>query len=409
MLLKNMVTNNSPKINSQSSPRPDYPSSSGYHTKSGEQVSVFTSQSIATAYRAKNIISDAVGIMPFKMYHRAGSNIQTVEADAVTRNMPYLMQISPNLWGWAPFYMKKSFVEWLMFYGNAYQWKPPVSPAQTFILPANRTKPVFDMDGNLWYEHRFSNTSAPSYIPSVEVMHLMINPDETGCMGRGVVTFARETFGRRLAANKTQSMLFAQGFMPAAYMKFDGDLTKEMRDKIRESYEEAMSGADNAYRLAILDKKILEYKPVEMQLRDSNWLESIDATDRDICNWFGIPEHMLNRGKEAYNSNEEKYEEFVTLTLDPFLVPWEEAARIRWAPESEQTTTYFKFKREALYRMKAKERAELNSIKIGSGQMNPNEARAMDEENPYDEGNRFFMASNIQPISGVNNTPKENV
>lgn len=409
MLLKNMVTNNSPKINSQSSPQPDYPSSSGYHTKSGEQVSVFTSQSIATAYRAKNIISDAVGIMPFKMYHRAGSTIQTVEADAVTRNMPYLMQISPNLWGWAPFYMKKAFVEWLMFYGNAYQWKPPVSPAQTFILPASRTKPVFDMDGNLWYEHRFSNSSAPSYIPSVEVMHLMINPDETGCMGRGVVTFARETFGRRLAANKTQSMLFAQGFMPAAYMKFDGDLTKEMRDKIRESYEEAMSGADNAYRLAILDKKILEYKPVEMQLRDSNWLESIDATDRDICNWFGIPEHMLNRGKEAYNSNEEKYEEFVTLTLDPFLVPWEEAARIRWAPESEQTTTYFKFKREALYRMKAKERAELNSIKIGSGQMNPNEARAMDEENPYDEGNRFFMASNIQPISGVNNTPKENV
>jgi HK97 family phage portal protein len=372
--------------------------SGGYSTKSGEQVSVFTSQSIATVYRAKNIISDAVGIMPFKMYRRTNGNIQVIEEDSVTRNMPYLMQISPNLWGWAPFYMKKAFVEWLLFYGNAYQWKPPVSPAQMFILPANRTKPVFDMDGNLWYEHTFSNSSKPSYIPSVEVMHLMINPDETGCMGRGVVTFARETFGRRLAANKTQSMLFSQGFMPAAYMKFDGELSKELREKIRVSYEEAMSGTDNAFRLAILDNKILEYKPVEMQLKDSNWLESIDATDRDICNWFGMPEHMLNRGKEAYNSNEEKYEEFVALTLDPFLVPWEEAARIRYIPDAEQTSTYFKFKREALYRMKAKERAEINQIKIWSGQMTPNAARAIEDENPYDLGDQFFMASNIQPI-----------
>lgn len=398
MLLQNLMNSFAPKVDTQNSPRAAYPPTSGYRTKAGETVGVFAAQSIATAYRAKNIISDAVAMMPFKMYERTGKNILTVEEDSVTRNMPYLMQISPNLWGWAPFYFKKSFVEWLLFYGNAYQWKPPTSPAQTFILPANRTKPVFDMDGNLWYEHIFSSSPKPAYLPSVEVMHLMINPDETGYMGRGVVTYARETFGRRLAANKTQSMLFSQGFMPAAYIKMAGELDSDKRDRVRAAYEEAMSGSDNAYRLAIFDNKVTEYQPVEMQLKDSNWLESIDATDRDICNWFGIPEHMLNRGKEAYNSNEEKYEEFVALTLDPFLVPWEEAARIRFVPEAQQASQYFKFKREALYRMKAKERAELNSIKIQSGQMTPNEARANDEQDPYELGDTFFMASNIMPI-----------
>ncbi|MEK9655231.1 MAG: phage portal protein, partial [Halieaceae bacterium] len=63
---------------------------------------------------------------------------------------------------------------------------------------------------------------------------------------------------------------------------------------------------------------------------DSDWLESISATDDDIALFFGMPGHMLNKGKEAYNSNEQKYQEFVSLTLDPFLVPWEEAARVRW-------------------------------------------------------------------------------
>jgi len=395
-----LITNTAVKVDTQNRPQAGWEPAYGKRTQSDEVVSVLSSQSIATAYRAKNIISDAVGLMPLKQYRRVGRNIETIAEDVVTRNMPYLMQISPNLWGWSPFYMKKSMIEWLLFHGNCYQWKPPTSPAQVFILPANKTKPVFDLDGNLWYEHTFSNSNGkPSYIPSVEIMHLMINPDETGYMGRGVITFARETFGRRLAANKTQSMLFSQGFMPAAYMKFNGELSKEMRDKIRDSYEQSMSGADNAFRLAILDNKILEYKPVEMQLKDSDWLESIDATDRDICNWFGIPEHMLNRGKEAYNSNEEKYEEFVSITLDPFLVPWEESARIRWVAEDEQTSTYFKFKREALYRMKAKERAEMNATKIQSGQMSPNEARGMEEQDPYEGGDRFFMASNIAPVN----------
>ena len=359
---------------------------------------MFASQAIATAYRAKNIISDAVAMMPFKMYRRSGDEIRGIDPDAITRNLPYLMQISPNLWGWAPFYFKKAFVEWLLFYGNAYQWKPPISPAQTFILPANRTRPVFDLDGNLWYEHRFANSPKPVYLPSVEIMHLMINPDETGCMGRGVVTFARETFGRRMAANKTQAMMYSQGLMPAAYMKVAGSLSPEQRSAMRKAYEEAMSGTDNAYRLAILDNKIVEYQPIDMQAKDAQFLESIAATDDDIALFFGIAGHMLNRGKEAYNSNEEKYEEFVTLTLDPFLVPWEEAARIRFVSEADQATYYFKFRREALYRMKAKERAELNSIKIQSGQMQPNEARAMEEANPYAAGKRFYMASNIAPI-----------
>jgi len=375
-------------------------------------VSVFSSQCIATAYRAKNIISDAVGIIPLKMYQRQSkpdgsiSNLN-VEPDHVTRNMPYLMQISPNLWGWTPFLLKKASVEWLLFYGNSYQWRPPTSPSQVFILPANKTRPVFDLDGNLWYETKFSNSPKPAYIPGVEILHLLINPDETGWMGRGVVTFARETFGRRMAANKTQSMLFSQGFMPAAVMKVDGEAKKEHREAIRNAYEESMSGSDNAFRLAILDKKILEYTPVEMQIKDSDWLESISATDDDIALFFGMPGHMLNKGKEAYNSNEQKYQEFVSLTLDPFLVPWEEAARVRWLSREEQVNTYFKFKREALLRMNAKERTDMNATRIQNGMMTPNEARTQDELNPYPEGDQYWMAGNIAPIRKALTAPVE--
>lgn len=402
MLLSSLFSGNpKPKEDPIESPRSDYAPSWGYTTESGERVTVAGAQSIATAYRAKNILSDDVAKLPFQVIRRIGRNIEQVIPDAVTRNMAYLLQVSPNLWGWTPFQFKKAVIEWLLFYGNAYIWSPINSPRQLLILPADKTAPVFDMEGNLWYRHTFSNGEA-RYIPAVEILQLMINPDATGFIGRGVITFARETFGARLAARKTQGKMFKSGFMPAAYVQMNGELNAEARMKVRSAYEEQMSGADNAYRLAVFDSKIVKFEPVNIQMKDAQFLEAIEANDRDIANFFGLPEHMLNRGKEAYNSNEQKYNEYLTGTLDAYLVPWEEAARIRWLSAAEQNNTYFRFVRDALLRMTSKERGEAMEIRIRSGMLTPNEGREKDDMSAYPEGDQHYMAANILPIGAQN-------
>jgi phage portal protein BeeE len=107
---------------------------------------------------------------------------------------------------------------------------------------------------------------------------------------------------------------------------------------------------------------------------------------------------MLNRGKEAYNSNEQKYIEYLQGTLDAYLVPWEEAARIRWLSRVEQGNTYFRFVRESLLRMDSKARGESMAVRIKSGQMTPNEAREKDDLGAYEEGDRYYMEGNVMPI-----------
>ncbi len=404
MLLDNLLSGRpKPKEDSNASPRADYTPSWGYRSESGERVSVAGAQSIATAYRAKNIISDDVAKMPLQVIRRLGDSIEQVAPDAVTRNMAYLLQVSPNLWGWTPFHFKKANIEWLLFYGNTYMWSPVVGPRQLLILPADKTVPVFDTDGNLWYRHIFSN-NVTAYIPSVEILHLMINPDVTGFIGQGVITFARETFGRQLAARRTQGRFFAQGFTPAAYVQMAGELNADARAKVRGAYEEQMSGSENAYRLAVFDNRITKFEPINIQLKDAQFLESIEATDRDIANFFGLPEHMLNRGKEAYNSNEQKYIEYLQGTLDSYLVPWEEGARIRWLSREEQANTYFRFIRESLLRMDSKTRGEVYASFIQNGIFTPNEALEKEDMSGYPEGNRHYMMSTVAPIEG--NTPQ---
>lgn len=397
-----------PNVDEANSPRGILVSSYGEQTSAGKRVSPENSKSIATAYRAANIISDDVAKMPLKMYERVDGHTTHVEPDAVTRNMAYLLQVSPNAWGWTPFTLKKSIIQWQLFYGNAYVWRPPVFPSQLLILPADKTRPVFDMDGELWFEVKFNNSSKPQYIPGVEVLHLLINPDATGFVGRGVITYARETLGRQMGAHETESKFYGQGMNASGILFVDAIIKDdEERKKVRAAFSDSITGSENAYNLAVADKRVTKFEQITMHPRDAQFLEVMEATDRDIANFFGMPLHMLNMGKEAYNSNEQKYIEYLQGTLDAYLVAWEEAARIKWLTTAEQPIRYFKFNRDSLLRMTARERAETNEVLIRSAQRTVNEARAKDDLDADPRLDDFYMTANYVKVGTPDAEPAE--
>ena len=371
-------------------------------TKAKQTVTPESSKGVATAYRAANILSDDIGMMPLQLFRKTGELKEQVAPDVRIRNVPYLLEVSPNRWGWTPFLFKKAIMQWLLFYGNSYVWSPPVWPFEMFILPADVTYPVYDIDGNLWYCTTFSNANGkPSYIPAVEVLQLLINPDNTGQVGRGVIEFARESIGRQQGAYDTESNLFAKGMNPAAYMQVAGDMSKDARHKVQQEYGDAIGGVSNAYGLAVMDAKIMKFEPISMKLVDAQFLQLIEATDRDIANFFGMPLHMLNMGKEAYASNEQRFNEYLSGTLNAHLVPFEQAARIRWLSEADQADCFFRFIRDSLLRMDGVTRASMNEVKIRSGQLSPNEAREKEDLSPYEGGDNFYMASNYAEIAAT--------
>jgi HK97 family phage portal protein len=375
----------------------------GTNTVSGEHVTPESSKAVASAYRAGNILSDDVAKMPFQMFIRQGENITQIEPDGFTRNIPYLLEVSSNLWQWTPFQFKKAAIQWQIYWGNAYIWQPPIWPRQLLILPADVTFPVLNMDdGSLWYSTTFAN-GTKQYIPGVEILHLMINPDRTGFMGRGVIHYARETIGRHLGAHKTQAKFYGQGLNPAGYISVSGTLDKTGRKEVRDAYGEAMESSENAYKLAVFDSRVTKFETITMKPTDAQFLESINANDHDIANFYGIPEYKLNSGKQAYSSNEQQNLDYLSTSLDPYLVQWEQAARIKWLPLDQQGNTYFKFIREALLRTDAQTRAGLNEVLIRSGQRTPNECREKDDYPGYPDGDKFHMSSNYPGVGMVPN------
>ncbi|MCI0549892.1 MAG: phage portal protein [Anaerolineae bacterium] len=365
-------------------------------TKARQHVSPELAKKLATVFRCMNGISDDIAGMPVQQFRRESGKIEKIDPDGVIRNVSYLLEIAANRW-MTPFVLKKTAVLWLLSWGNALIWQPPPpAPREFFILPTNMTVPKLDPSGNLWYEVRFPN-GEKRFIPAVEVMHVMIN-STNGIWGRSVLEYARETVGLRMGMSETQSLIHAQGLNMSAYMQVSGSLDKEGREKVREAYSEAITGSDNVGRLAVFDNKVVKFEPLTMKFSDAQFLELMEHTDRDIANFFKYPEYKLNMGKQSYESNEQQDLDYLKSTLDPHLVQWEQAARLRWLSEAEQKNHYFKFIRESVLRTNAKTRAELHEIEIRSGMLMPNEGREHEDRNSYPEGNKFWMTRNNAEI-----------
>lgn len=376
----------------------------GLTNSSGQTVTVEKSKTLATAYRCINIISDDFAKMPMQTFiSRAPGQIERVQPNARLQNIAWLLEVSPNRW-MTPFSFKKLLSTWLLTVGAGYVWQPPRKPGQRrelIVLDSDETYPVYDRGGNLWYYTIFddyqTNRQVEMYLPDVEVMSLLINSRD-GITGAGVIGYARESLGRQLGAYETQGKLYAQGLNPGGIIWMAGEASKEARAKVRDAYSEAMSGSSNAGRLAVLDNKVTKFEQISLKPVDAQFLQSIEATDTEIANFFGLPLYKLNMGKQSYNSNEQANLDYLSTTLDPYLVQAEQAAALRWLTEEEQNYTYFRFNRDVLLRTDAKTRAEYLEKKILSGQMTPNEARSIEDLPAYSGGDGHYIPANMMRI-----------
>lgn len=370
--------------------------SGGSTTRAKQYVSPETAKRVATVYRCSNGISDDIATMPIHQIRRMNDKTERVQPDPITRNMAYLLQIAPNRW-MTPLIFVKTCVTWLQFWGNALIWSPPPpAPRELFILPTSSTTPKLDANGNLWYLVVFPN-GEKKLLPAVEVLHVMLN-STNGIWGKSILEYARETIGLRMGMSETQSAIQADGLNASAYVQVKGNVDKYGRDKLRDAYSEAISGSDGAGRLAVFDEKIVKFEPITMKLTDAQFLESENATDRDIANFFKYPEYKLNMGKQSYESNAQHDIDYLKSTINPYLVQFEQAGRLRWVPEAEQPYSFFKFGRESILQTDAKTRAEVSEIRIRSGTLTPNQALGYEDMDSYPDGDKHWMTSNNAEI-----------
>lgn len=380
--------------------RPELMSGYVFSTASGQAVSPESAKRIATVYRCANTIAKDFAKIPLQQYiSRKPGEIERVRPDGFRRNNAYLVEVQPNR-GQLPFIVKYTAMMWLLFWGDCYIWTPPRRFREMFVLPSSSVEPIIKDDGQVYYRVQFSDGIQD--LPYPEVVHVMINSTD-GLKGKSVLTYARESVGTKQGYNEVRDKLNNQGLMPGAMVHFDGDLSKEARAKVQASYSEAVSGSGNAGRLLVLDGKVSKFETIPVSASDAQFIENSQATDVDIANFFEFPLYKLNMGKEAYNSNEQQKMDYLDGTLDPYMVQWEQAAQIGWLTTDEQAYSYWRFNRDAFLRTDAKTRSEVVRNRLLSGQIEINEARAIEDQPRHPGGDVLLVPSNMAIMDRAGN------
>lgn len=396
MIIERLFANQAPSTPVPAKAHPGQLTPQGYRfgwtkTKSKQIVNEDSAKKIATAYRCANTISDDIGMMPLQVFNSFQGKVTRLYPNAVLRNTSYLLEKQPNRW-MVPFLWKKTIVNWLQFWGDAYIWQPVGPYRELFIMPADKTYPVLDEDGNKWYATTWPN-GKDDMIPDVEMVHLMIN-SKNGLNGNSMLGYARETFGRQLAAHETQDSISGDGLKPTAALYMKGmDISPDAREMTRKLYlDAAATGA------AIFDERVTKYETITMKPTDAQFLEGIAATDADIANFFNFPLHKLNLGKQSYESNSQQELNYIHSALNPHLIQMEQAGGMKWIAEVDQPFVYLKFNRDSILQTDAKTRAEIHKNRIQSGTETPNEALQIEDQNGYPGGDGHYMPSYLGMI-----------
>lgn len=355
-------------------------------------ITVETAKKLSTVYRCMNILSDDIAALPFQQFERLERGSRRVKPDGDSRNVAYLIEIEPNRWQ-TPFVFKKRLILDLLSMGNAYIWRPVSTYPELYHLEAGKVRPVFDKRGNRYFQVLFDNGEVKD-IPDPEILHMMINPDKKGVFGRSVLGYAQDTINRQIGANNSRNTLMGNGLLPTAILKVNGQIGEEARQKVKESY--LRSAADG---VMVQDNAIIDFKQITMNASDVQFLESIQATETEIANYFGLPQYKLNLGKQSYQSNEQQQLDYLGTTLNPYLVQFEQSARLKWLATEEQDAGFFRFERKALMQLDTKTQADFLHTQILDGIYSPNEARAINDLEPYPGGDQHYFPGNMAVIT----------
>lgn len=347
----------------------------------GESVTQDSALKLSAVFRCVNILSDDVSKLPIHQikvsgeerkfdYEHPASQLVSMSPNEVMVPIVFwkLMEMRRELWGNAYAYIETDY--------NGY-------PSALIPLPPEYVLPFIDATGNLWYIAALPGLDKRK-LPASEVIHLKgISKD--GVTGISILQYARETIGAGQAEQKFEGYLYLRGMKLGGVVEVPSKVSPADREIVRAEFEKMTSGLNNMHRVAVLDLN-QKFIPLNMPLKDAQFIETKQSNIRDIARFWGIPLYKLFEGKEAYSSNEQQDLDYMKNSLDPVLVQYEQELRLKLLTKPERKKRYFRFNRSAQLRADLKTRSEYLKLMVDMGIYTRNEARAYEELNPYKPG-----------------------
>lgn len=390
----------------------DWFSGGGTTSKSGATVTVSTAMQMVAVYSCIDILARTVGSLPLYLYKRLPGG-----GKELVRKHPLfsLMRRKPNPEMTAMRY-RSTLQGHLASWGNAYSyidWGGNGYPKAVWPIRPDRVD-VTRKNGSLEYKYypgsEDRKLSKGFTIPNENMLHIP-GFGFDGLVGYSPISLAREAVGLGLATEEFGARFFGSGTHPGMIVEHPSKMSAQAHANLKQSLQETYSGLGNSHRLMLLEEGMKANKIV-IDPKDSQFLETRKFQINEICRLYHIPPHMLadvEKSTSWGSGIEEQNIGFITHTMRPWFVLWEEELSRVLLLEREQEDFFFEFDLMALLRGDSEKRWNAYIMGKRNGILNADEIRNWENLNPIEggKGREYIVEKNMIGLSDLGKEFKE--
>ena len=372
----------------------------GGSTSSGVAVNSDTAMQLSTVYACVKVLYQSIAQMPCHLMERTGEGRDAVTNKATSHRLYRLLHDQPNSWQTAPEFWGMS-VAHDSLRGDFLAFKTMVRGEVRELLPIDPARVIEIRQNSNWsLTYTISKDGVNKEYPQEAIFHIR-GLSLNGYSGLNPIAYARESIGLGIASEKFKAKYFGKGMHPGAIITHPMALDPKTHGNMREAMRQKYAGLNNSQDLMLLENgSTITFPPIK--LVDQQFLENEKFTQSQIASLFRVPLMLLQAGDDpvSYASAEQFVLSFVTHALTPIVVNIEKAIYRDLLTEEEKGRYFAKFSMNSLLRGDSSSRAKFYRELINAEVLCPNEARELEELNPYDGGWEYrTRTSTVKPES----------
>lgn len=372
----------------------------GQNTFAGMAVSPESALRATAVYACVRVLAESVAQLPLPIYRRLERGKRRDNAHSLYA----LLHDRPNRWQ-TSFEFREMLTGHVALRGNGYAHKVRARGVVRELIPLNPAAMAVEQNDDTTLTYTYTQRDgAPRVFAQKDIFHLR-GLSSDGIAGMSCIALHREAIGLALAAEKLGGQLFGNGAKPNAAFKHPKALKDASFDNLKKSLEEGFNG-DNALRTIILEDG-LDYVKIGIDPKDAQFIETRKFQVEEIARIFRVPLHKIGYlDRATFNNIEHMGLEFVTDTLMPWLVRWEQTIQRDLIEETGSDDIFAEFLVDGLMRGDSVSRSAFYASAITNGWMSRNEVREKENMNSADGLDEFLTPLNMQ--QGTLNETEEN-
>ena len=294
----------------------------GHNASSGVAVTREAALQVSTVFACVKVLADGVAGTPLKLYQRSENG----RTDLSGTDLARVLTRRPNEWQ-TGFEFRETMMMHAALTGDAFAFKNVVNGQLRELIPLlpNWVSIRRDSeDGSPVYSVTTPYGISDANLTSDQIFHIKRSSWDS-VSGLPAIKYARNAIGLAIATEDHHGKLHANGGRPGGILTFPEALTPEKAKETAERWRRAFTGAQNAFKTAILDMGV-KYQALSSSGVDNQHLETRRFQIEEICRYMKVfPQMVMSSDKTAtYASAEAFFSAHVPHTLSPWLQIWAE-------------------------------------------------------------------------------------